>query len=137
MMAQPIAWPEGKKFAFSVFDDADCDFLTNTRPVYDFLAELGIFTTKSAWLLPHTEKAPLEGLNCEIPEYRDWIKSLQARGFEIGFRRNSFSRTCRSLFSGIINTWLGSISSFSVINSTGIFVYRGSISCNKVATDLR
>ena len=48
-----IEWPEGKRFAFTVFDDTDYAALENTKPVYDLLAELGFRTTKSAWPLQY------------------------------------------------------------------------------------
>jgi len=80
-----IQWPDGKKFAFTAFDDADCDMLHNVRPVYDFLRDHGIFTTKSIWPLAADPGARLGGLNTEDPEYMKWILELQAAGFEIGF----------------------------------------------------
>jgi len=79
-----IAWPDGKHFAFTVFDDADYDRLHNVRPVYEFLADLGIFTTKSVWPLAATQDAKLSGLSTESPEYLAWAQALQRTGFEIG-----------------------------------------------------
>lgn len=78
-------WPEGRRFAFTVFDDADYDRLHNVRPVYDFLAELGIRTTKSVWTLDAPADAPLGGMSTESAEYLAWAQSLQRAGFEIGF----------------------------------------------------
>lgn len=83
-MTPRIQWPDGKRFAFTAFDDADSDRLFNVKPVYDFLAELGIFTTKSVWTLAATHDARLGGLSTEDPEYFAWAKSLQRAGFEIG-----------------------------------------------------
>ncbi len=80
-----ISWPDGKRFAFTVFDDADYDRLHNVRPVYDFLRDLGILTTKSVWPLAAEKEAPLGGLSTEDPEYLEWIRSLQQTGFEIGY----------------------------------------------------
>jgi hypothetical protein len=80
-----MTWPDQKRFAFTVFDDADYDRLHNVKPVYDFLTELGIFTTKSIWPLAAEKEAPLGGLSTEDPEYLAWILSLQRAGFEIGF----------------------------------------------------
>jgi hypothetical protein len=40
------AWPSGRDFAFTIFDDADSQTLENGRPVYDLLGELG-FRTRS------------------------------------------------------------------------------------------
>jgi hypothetical protein len=84
-MNGPIAWPDGKRFAFTVFDDADYDRMENTRPVYDFLADSGFRTTKSVWPLAAEHEAPLGGLSTEAPEYLAWIRDLQRAGFEIGY----------------------------------------------------
>ncbi len=84
-MAARIEWPGGKRFAFSIFDDADNDDLHNTKPVYDFLERLGIFTTKSVWTLAAERKVRLGGRSTEEPEYLEWAHALQRAGFEIGF----------------------------------------------------
>ena len=84
-MTPKITWPHGKKFAFSIFDDADGDILTNTKPVYDFLHSLGIHTTKSVWMLDGQTDTKLGGLSCENADYLAWVLQLQAQGFEIGF----------------------------------------------------
>ncbi len=78
-----IQWPEGKKFAFSIFDDTDLGTLNNLPPVYDFLNEAGFLTTKSIWTLSGKEKPKIGGLTCEDKEYLEWVKSLNAKGFEI------------------------------------------------------
>lgn len=84
-MLPRIPWPDGKRFAFTVFDDTDKDWLHNVKPVYAFLRDLGIFTTKSAWILEPEYCVPLGGEHCANPEYRAWIQQLQREGFEIGF----------------------------------------------------
>lgn len=84
-MGTKITWPEGKNFAFTVFDDADCDRLSNTRPVYDFLKEIGVLTTKSVWTLPAERDAPLSGMGIHDTQYLRWIRSLFRAGFEIGW----------------------------------------------------
>jgi hypothetical protein len=80
-----VEWPEGKRFAFTAFDDADYDRLSNVRPVYDFLRQLGFRTTKSVWTQAAPADAPLGGLSTEDSEYLAWAQSLQSAGFEIGF----------------------------------------------------
>jgi hypothetical protein len=89
----PIPWPDGKRFAFTAFDDTDLATVANTRPVYDLLAELGFRTTKSVWPL-RAEEDPDEtqGSSCEDPEYLQWVRSLQEQGFEIGLH----CAACRS-----------------------------------------
>lgn len=80
-----IVWPGDKDFAFTVFDDTDLATVANVRPVYEFLAEQGIFSTKSVWPLRSLGDDPLkEGSDCEDPEYLEWVLELQARGYEIG-----------------------------------------------------
>src|SRR5438132_14426431 len=79
-----IVWPEGRDFAFTVYDDTDEATLANTRPVYDFLAEQGVLTTKSVWPLRNANDDPaIVGLACEDPEYLQWTLSLQASGHAI------------------------------------------------------
>jgi len=85
MVIPRIEWPEGKRFAFTAFDDADHDRLHNVRPVYDFLTQLGLRTTKSVWTLAAPADTPLGGLTTEDAEYLAWAQSLQSAGFEIGF----------------------------------------------------
>ena len=78
-MAARILWPDGKRFAFTVFDDADNDRLENVRPVYDFLASLGVFTTKSVWTLAAQREVPLGGWSTETGDYLAWVQALQSR----------------------------------------------------------
>jgi hypothetical protein len=96
-----IAWPGGKDFAFTIFDDTDLATLENVRPVYDFLTEQGIFTTKSVWPLRGTDGNEPEraGSSCEDPAYLEWVHDLQAKGFEIGLHTvaSSASRRDRTI----------------------------------------
>src|SRR3989304_980670 len=81
-----ISWPEGKTFAFTVFDDADAATVENVGPVYALLDHLGVRTTKSAWLLAgDPDRGTYPGETCENPAYRQWAIDLQAKGFEIGW----------------------------------------------------
>jgi hypothetical protein len=80
-----IVWPDGKDFAFTVYDDTDQATLGNVRPVYDLLADQGIRTTKSVWTLRNRDDDPkVVGTDCEDPEYLEWARDLQQAGFEIG-----------------------------------------------------
>jgi hypothetical protein len=79
-----VTWPDGKAFAFTVFDDTDLATVENVKPVYDLLRDLGIFTTKSVWAVNAPGTPRIGGATCEDPAYRDWVLSLQAAGFEIG-----------------------------------------------------
>jgi hypothetical protein len=85
-MISPIHWPDGKRFAFTVFDDTDSATLENVRNVYALLGDLGFRTTKSCWVVhgdPKLGKFP--GDTCDRPEYLQWLLELQAKGFEIGW----------------------------------------------------
>lgn len=80
-----VAWPDGKRFAFTIFDDPDAQRLDAGRLAYDCLADLGFRTTKGVWPILG-DRAPTDnGLTCDVPAYRDWCLELQARGFEIGY----------------------------------------------------
>lgn len=83
-MTSRVRWPEGKDFAFTVFDDTDLATVENVPPVYGFLTDCGFRTTKSVWPLDgKTLKG--QGATCEDQSYLEWLLSVQARGFEIGF----------------------------------------------------
>lgn len=79
-----IEWPEGRAFAFTVFDDTDNATVENVGPVYDLLGDLGMRTTKSVWAMAGDGVPHIGGATCDVPAYRDWTLGLQAAGFEIG-----------------------------------------------------
>jgi len=83
--AAGLEWPEGKKFAFTIFDDTDSQTLTAGREVYALLRDLGFRTTKSVWPIGPTRKPSDHGATCDDPEYRAWVQQLQREGFEIGY----------------------------------------------------
>ena len=100
MNPSPIKWPEGKDFAFTVFDDSDFVTMENGPPVYDLLSELGFRTTKSVWPCSpgsetdHTSDAiydyDIGGDTCDDRDYLNWVLDLQRQGFEIGFHNATF-----------------------------------------------
>lgn len=81
----PVRWPSGKRFAFTIVDDTDDARVQNVKPIYDLLAHLSFFTTKTVWPLPCPEGSPLffAGHTMAVPEYRDFCLTLQDAGFEI------------------------------------------------------
>jgi len=79
-----ITWPEGKRFAFSVFDDTDLATVANVSPVYELLVDLGFRTTKSVWPMAGTGTPLIGGQTCDEADYLAWAQDLQRRGFEIG-----------------------------------------------------
>ena len=84
-MSKRISWPEGKRFAFTIFDDTDSQPFETARAVYGFLADLGFRTTKSVWPKGPSGAPSDNGATCDDPAYRAWLCELQARGFEIGY----------------------------------------------------
>lgn len=78
-------WPEGKAFAFTVFDDPDAQTLDVGREVYALLADLGFRTTKGTWPVRGPLPPSDRGGTCDEPEYREWVLNLQQQGFEIGW----------------------------------------------------
>jgi hypothetical protein len=88
-----IAWPDGKDFAFTIFDDTDLATVENVGPVYALFDELGLRTTKSVWAIKGDGTPNVGGLTCEDPAYLAWTLDLQARGFEIASHGATYA-TC-------------------------------------------
>jgi hypothetical protein len=83
-MSGAVPWPQGKNFAFTIFDDTDRQTQDNAGEIYAFLSDIGLRTTKSVWPI-HGSKAPkVRGSTCEDPMYLEWVLELQQQGFEIG-----------------------------------------------------
>lgn len=88
-------WPNGCRFAFTIFDDTDWATVERVEPVYDLLADLGMRTTKSAWLREGDGRGLNAGSTCEDPAYVEWLLSLRRRGFEIGIHNASAATSRR------------------------------------------
>jgi hypothetical protein len=85
-MSTKSIWPDGKRFAFTVFDDTDSATVENVKGVYDFLADCGFRTSKSVWVVAgDPNRGKKVGQSCADPDYLRWVLDLQAKGFEIGF----------------------------------------------------
>jgi hypothetical protein len=86
-----ISWPDGKRFAFSIFDDTDRAALDNVPQVYDLLRDLGFRTTKTVWPISgQSQPAVCGGLTCDDPAYLAWVKELAADGFEIALHNVTY-----------------------------------------------
>ena len=88
-----MEFPNGKRFAFTIFDDTDEATVSNVKPVYDLLCEAGLRTTKSAWVFP--TRGRIGGQCLQDEDYREFVLDLQNRGFEIGLHSvgdGAFSR---------------------------------------------
>lgn len=95
-----VDWPEGKRFAFSVFDDTDGACIQNVGPLYNFLKEIGVLTTKSVWCTP--PRGSFTGSSLADQEYAQWILALDKAGFEVALHNvgdGDFSR--EEILSGI------------------------------------
>lgn len=93
-MTPPVlTWPEGRRFAFTIFDDPDSQTLAANRAVYDLLTDLGFRTTIGAWPNPADPARRSDpGETCANPQYVERLRQLQRIGFEIGFH-NATSHT--------------------------------------------
>lgn len=89
----PIAWPDGKRFAFTIFDDPDSQTWEAGREAYALLKDLGFRTTKGLWPMGPIRTPSDYGLTCAHPGYVDWVRSLMEAGFEAGYH-NATSHTC-------------------------------------------
>lgn len=91
-----ITWPDGKKFAFTIFDDTDFAVVANVGPVYALLRDLGMRTTKSVWPIAGNQTPVCGGATSEDSEYLRWVKGLQADGFEIGYHMATYHTSDRA-----------------------------------------
>jgi len=91
-----LKYPSDKAFAFSIFDDTDVATLDSIRPLYDYMHELGLLTTKSVWSLNYADDSDYQGSHTlEHPAYAEYMRELKNRGFEIGFHGASMESSTR------------------------------------------
>ena len=83
-MSRKIIWPQNADFAFTVVDDTDGATVENIKPVYDYLYSKGIITTKTCWVFPPRSDA-YTGECLADENYREFLKDLKSKGFELGF----------------------------------------------------
>jgi hypothetical protein len=88
-------WPQGKDFAFTIFDDTDRSTLENVRNVYQLLSDYGFRTTKSVWPIRGNKEPLIGGSTCEEQDYLEWINSLKKDGFEIALHNATFHSSLR------------------------------------------
>jgi hypothetical protein len=92
-----VAWPEGRAFAFTVFDDTDLGTLQNLPEVYAFLRDQGFRTTKSVWPLLGTDGGgTAAGATCADGPYLGWLRGLHEQGFEIGYHNATWHSSPRA-----------------------------------------
>jgi hypothetical protein len=88
-----MKWPDGRTFAFTVFDDPDGQTLEGMQGIYDFLSNSGLRTTIGVWPCAPTRKINSHGETCAHIEYCQYVQSLHRGGFEIGYH-NTTSHSC-------------------------------------------
>ncbi len=95
-MENKIKWPNNHEFAFTIFDDTDFATLKNIKPIYSFLNDIGLKTTKSVWTLESKVKNPyITGSTCEEKDYLKWLLEIKEKGFEIALHNVSNSSSIR------------------------------------------
>lgn len=83
-MENTPAWPENKRFAFTICDDTDHATVQRVKPIYDLLGDLGLWCTKTLWVYPTDPNEHYESAQTlEDETYRQFILDLQSKGFEI------------------------------------------------------
>lgn len=90
-----VSWPDGKRFAFTIFDDPDGQSLETSRIVYAFLADLGFRTTISVWPLGARREPNSGGETCANPHYLAHVRDLAALGFEIAWHNATLHTSTR------------------------------------------
>ncbi len=79
-------FPDGKRFAFTIFDDTDVATLSSIRPLYDLLRRLGLRTTKTVWPLRFPGASAFAGSHTlQDATYAAYLRDLASDGFEIAY----------------------------------------------------
>ena len=90
-----ILWPEGKTFAFTIFDDPDAQRLDDGKKIYSLLSDWGFRTTKAVWPLGAIREPNSGGDTCADPLYRQEAIRLETRRFEIGYHNATLHSSTR------------------------------------------
>lgn len=78
-----MLFPDNKKFAFTILDDADRGTVENLRPIYGLLDELGMKTTLAVWPLANAAEGKIPAGTLQDADYLQFCRELEAKGFEI------------------------------------------------------
>ena len=114
-----LAYPGGKRFAFTIIDDTDMATLENVRPIYDYLFSLGLRTTKTVWAAqaPVPPSNPSDtGDTLEREEYLEYVRLLQSRGFEIALHNVSGQSSTRDRIAAGLEQFRRLLGDYPAIN---------------------
>jgi hypothetical protein len=94
---KPLAFPNGRRFAFTIMDDTDVATVTNVGPIYRLLTEIGMKTTKTVWPVdcPEGSKNFSSSSTLEDPEYLEFVLDLERAGFEIAYHGATMESSLR------------------------------------------
>jgi hypothetical protein len=98
-------WPDGKSFAFTIFDDPDAQTYEDGRLVYSFLSDLGFRTTRGVWPGPAVRTPNSGGETCANPQYRQHTIDLQEMGFEVGYHNATKHTSTREETRGALDAF--------------------------------
>jgi hypothetical protein len=94
-MSRKVEWPDGKDFAFTIFDDPDLDTVENVACLYSLLHDLGLRTTKAVWPIRGNGTPKFSGATCEDVEYLNEALRLKKQGFEIALHNVTYHTSTR------------------------------------------
>jgi len=85
----------GQAVCVTIVDDTDQSTVENVGPVYEFLSEFGLRTTKRIWPIAPLGPPRTGGQSLEDPDYRRWVLELKDQGFEIALHGASDETSTR------------------------------------------
>ena len=94
-MIPKIEWPDGKDFAFTIFDDPDLGTVDNVAGVYSLLRDLGLRTTLAVWPVRGQGTPKVGGATCEDERYLKLVLDLKEQGFEIALHNITYHTSTR------------------------------------------
>jgi hypothetical protein len=105
MASARVLWaPYPHRAGFCVTDDTDAATPESVAIVYDFLASIGLRTTKTVWVFEPSEPCGIpalppsisRGVTLEHAGYLDYVRALHAKGFEISLHGASAGNNVRA-----------------------------------------
>jgi len=105
---ESLAFPNRRRFAFTIMDDTDVATVANVGPIYRLLADLGMRTTKTVWPVdcPEGSKNYSSSSTLEDPEYLNFVLDLERAGFEIAYHGATMESSPRERTARAIDKFL-------------------------------